>query len=255
MGFRSDEDARIHRIDALEGALSEKDAEIARLKAELEASTSNEDPALEWPEAEEPEHDAKQASASAAPRGTKSEDAREVWNIDIQSPHAWMLGVGCIVVVGGGAAYMRYEHAMAWTELWPALFVIPMSLFFLHQRRLILDKRAGTVTRLDRLLFFSWRRAQPYAGEAITIERGYHSNNDGDSYWTGRVFLGDLKLFVKKEAEAQQLAQQIGQFLGIPCRPPSTKRMHARAMLPLVLTMVAAVILAVLFLLRERLFG
>ena len=42
MGFRNDEDARIHRIDALEGALDEKDAEIARLKAQLDGSKARE---------------------------------------------------------------------------------------------------------------------------------------------------------------------------------------------------------------------
>jgi hypothetical protein len=256
MGFRSDEDARIHRIDALEGELDEKDAEIARLKAELEAEREA-DADLKELEALERASAAEQREqkATRARSPAKAKSSSDIWAFNTHMAHAWMIGIAWLAVVAGGAAYMHYERSMAWTELWPALPVFLMSLFFFHQHGLVLDKRAGTVTRKDRLLVFSWSRVRPYAGKAITIDRRYYSNKDGDSYWTGHVFLGDLKLFAKKEAEAERLAKQVAEFLGIACRPPSTKQMQRRAMLPLILTMVGVAIFLVVFFLREHLLG
>ncbi len=252
MGFRNDEDARIHRIDALEGELEEKDAEIARLKAELDSEREVDADMAELAamEAEQRRHEpaAGAERASAKSRG-------DVWAFDTHMAHAWMFGVGWIVVVGGAAAYMSYVQALPLSELWPALPALLLGLFFFHRHGLILDKSAGTVTRKDRLLFFSWSRVRPYAGKAITIERRYYSNKDGDSYWTGHVFLGDLKLFAKKEAEATRIAKEVASFLGIACRPPSTKQTQRNALLPLILTMVGVAIFLVLFFLRERLFG
>jgi hypothetical protein len=259
MGFRNDEDARIHRIDALEGELDEKDAEIARLKAELEAKEVDGDLAeLERMEAAEREQAAGRARQQA-PRApsksapSKTKDTREVWAFDTHKPNAWMIGVGWFVVVAAGAWYMHAMRGMEWATLWPALVILPMGFMFLHRHGLVLDKRAGTVTRTDRLLFLSFRRERPYAGKAITVARRYYSSDTGDGHYNGHVFLGDLKLFAKREAEADRLAKQIAEFLGIPVRPPSARKMQQRAMLPLVLTAVGVVLFLVVFFLREHL--
>ena len=254
MGFRNDEDARIHRIDALEGALDEKDAEIARLKAQLEAKDVDDDRVeLERMEAEERKDAAARAQQKQAPRTKIKQDTREVRTIDLHMPHLWMLGVAWIPVVAAVAWYMHAIQGMEWEALWPALLVLPVGLFFLHRHTLVLDKRSGTVTRLDQVLVFSWRRVRPYAGKAITIHRGYYSNEDGNSHWTGHVFLEDLKLFVKKEGQARRLAKEIAEFLDITYRTARPKQAQRHPMLPLVLTMVAVVIFLIVFLLREHL--
>lgn len=234
--------------------LEEKDAEIARLKAQLDAKEVDEDLAeLERMEAEEREHAPPPSRERPTRARAKSKDTRETWAFDTHMPYGWLVGVVGLAVGGGGAWYARAVRAMPWTDLWPALFVFATSLIFFHQHGLVLDKRAGTVTRKDRLLLFSWKRVRTYAGKVITVDRRA-GRRDGESYWVGHVFLGDLKLFAKKEEESERLAKQVADFLGIPCRSQSSAKQAQRlALLPLVLTAIFAVIFVVVFVLREAL--
>lgn len=231
MSFRNDDDARRHRIDALESDLEEKDAEIARLKTALEAKESA------------------PKSKKSAPRSVATKAAQvpggDVWKLDTHDKRSWMFGVGWLVVLAAILGYLHRTGSVGAEEgLWVVCFGIP-GLFFFARSGLVLDRSAGTVTRWRAFFFAKWRRTVPLAGRAIEIEKRLASPEEGSSYWAGRVYLGDLKLFAKKEEDAERLAQQIAAYLGVPCRVkhPSAKQAN-RALIPLLAVMGAGLAFA-----------
>jgi hypothetical protein len=249
MGFRSDEEARVRRIDALEGQLSEKDAEIARLRAQLEGPR---------PTPQVPTASARDTSASTA--SAPGPGAREVWSFPTHDPKGLWIGMAWVVLASVATAYLgtSSEEASSLAAM-AAVFVILSlpALFLFHRHRLTLDPSAGTVTRHDRVLFVTWKRTVSCAGRAVEVDRRLHSPSDGESYWVDHVYLGDLKLFAKRGEEADALAKKVARHLGVPCRPRpfSAEETERRARRPLVYTMIVGLILGLVFVLRQYLSG
>lgn len=253
MGFRNDEDARIHRIDALEGAVSEKDAEIARLKAQLEDKEARQD---RGEPSEEEARGTKKRPAKSAPPRVDGVPEGDRWEVATHQPYMWMLGVVWIAATAAWVAYSHFVNGAPAPEAALGMLVCLPSLALFHRQRLVLDKQAGIVTQRNWVLFVPWSRVAKYQGQSIRVERRRYSSKDVDSRWNGHVFLGKMKLFAMREEEAVALAQRVAAFLGISCRTttPSAKQMQRRAMLPLILTMVGGALFVAAFLLRELLF-
>ncbi len=252
MTFRNDDDARAQHVDALKGelsdkeaALAEKDAEIARLRARLEADEDffGEDAAVM----------ATAAKNAPAPK-VADVPSGDVWAVAAHDPNGWMYGLGWIVVFGAAAAYAWWAGMISAKELAPlVLFGVPGLLFF-ARNDLVLDRTRGTVTRIRSLFLVRWKRTEPVGGRPIVMDRRHVSPKDGPSYWTGHVFLGELKLFVKREEAAEELAKRIASFLGVEYvrRQGSAASMERRALLPLFLALGGALVFVALYLLWAR---
>jgi hypothetical protein len=169
--------------------------------------------------------------------------------LELSSPSTWKIGIVVMLATAGAAVFARHLFGpddvatVAWI-----LVMGPMLLFF-HQHGLVFDRSAGTLTKYNRLLFFSWKSVVPIQGEAISIERHLHVPEDGESHWVSFVFLGSTKLFMESEAQAQALGDEIAHFLGVSCSQKQVDSAQAMRMAatPIFITLGLTVLLLVVF--------
>jgi hypothetical protein len=228
MTFRDDREAARHRIDALEGQLDEKDEEIARLREELAA---REAPAAPPRAKEEHQKKADPPVVAGVPPG-------DVWAFDTSGRNEWKAGALWLVGIAAAAGYLWvHEHAGA-AVLFPVLLFSAPGLFLLVRSGVVADRGARTITVWYRLLVRHAWVVPIDEGSVIEMDTRLVSPENGDSYWSGHVFVGKRKLFSKKEREAEQLAKKLAAFLGIPYlrRRPDMKAIERQARLPLMLT-------------------
>src|SRR5688572_5379426 len=123
MAFRSDKDAMRSQIDALKGDLEQRDAEVTRLKEQLEAerraaatSTEKQAPAVPrgttsfWLKA-------RPAPAEPSPDG-------DTWGLPRSEPSGWMfpvLMITWLVLFAGAGAYLHWTRQAAPEETIPLL--------------------------------------------------------------------------------------------------------------------------------------
>lgn len=245
MGFRNEEEARAHRIHALETELSERNRKIAELEAKLEGQKE--------PPRKRQKRGARGGGKKDVPKVADVPEG-DLWTLPVHQPLMWLVGLAWVAVTMGIGGYLHLVDGMAWSEVAPAMLACFPALFLFHRRRLVLDKRAGTVTQQNRLLIATWTRATSYRGQSIRVERRHYSPKDGAPHWNGHVFLGKMKLFAMREEPAIALARRVAAFLEIPCRvvTPSHKQMQRQAMLPLLITFgVAAPLVLAAWFIRE----
>lgn len=240
VGFRDDEEARSHRIRALERDLEERDRKIAALEAKLE-------------ERDEPREVEEGDGAKPTPSASKADAADDRWVIDTHRPHDWVVGVVWLLVCIGLGVHSA-EVTGRLTDQLPVLFLVILGLFWFHRNRLILDRRAGTVTRIQTLLFLRWRRVVSYAGKELVVERWSATSSSGKSHANGRVHLDGVKLFSQPMGQAKALAERMARFLNIPCRTvnPTAQQLQRRAELPLMLLFGVGVPLLILTLILKE---
>jgi hypothetical protein len=169
-------------------------------------------------------------------------------SFEVSAAWWWKVGVLCLAGLAGAAVYARAafgpDNIATVVEI---ILVAPILLLF-HRHGVVCDRAARTITKWNRLLFIPWKTVVPVDGQKIRIERRLHSPDEGESYWTGHVFVGSTKLFAKSDEEAKILAQEIATFLGIACKQqqPDPKNAQREAAMPILITFgLTALMLAV----------
>ncbi len=208
MGFRSDRDASRYRIEALESALEEKDAEIARLRAEAKGKRAQDE--------KKPRRKAKHEKDQAAPPAAilSSLPAADTWALPISA------GLELLPILVGGvggliAGYTRYPSSLGLGEprflltLLPAVLVV-VALWFALTKRVVLDRRAGTVRVHIGLL------KRTIQGKGFQVCGFVVSSENGPTVKKGRVALGAHRLMAASEPEACALAERMAAFMSVP---------------------------------------
>jgi hypothetical protein len=220
MGFRSDDEAIRHRVDALEGQVAEKDAEVERLKKELEAAMeAGRPPAV------------KVALAAPRPRRSAREEMApdgETWTVPmaVRDPKFRVAMLGFLMFLVGIPLALQYQGEIHGWEVWiPILLTatIPVGLL-LYRGGIEIDRRARKVTRW-RWFLLSWSRTFTADGESIFVE-GVTRGNEESVEWD-RVFLGEGFLVERESPHGKALAERIAKYLDVPYggeRPPRRVR-------------------------------
>lgn len=252
VGFRSDDEALRHRVDALEGTVAEREAEVQRLRAELEASKK--------PSAPAPAETPASAKVSlglwermSAKRGDPAPDG-DRWALSVAPPsRGTVLGILGLLVVAIGVPFLVDlqvdSSPKELVALALALGIVPLAAL-LYRSGVVVDRRARTVT-VWRWFLLRWSRTLPLEGAKLVVEERHVSPENGDSYVMGHVFLGDQFLLRRREHHAEALARRLAQFADVPfagTRPESIKRIERMAWMPLTLGVVGSIIFVVLFL-------
>lgn len=245
MSFRNDRDASRHRIDALEEEVAEKDRKIADLEREL---------AGRGKASKKPGRKGDAAGRGGAVPQVAGLPEGDVWEVPFYDPKALWIALGWIVLLVGGALWMWLMRHDASMFIAAGIFTAP-ALVFVHRSGLVIDKRSKTLTHWHWLVV-PWKKVLPLAGNHIAMETRLVTPKDSDSYWAGRVFLGNHQLFQKKKHEAERLGTRIAAFAGIPFkeRAVSSKQIMREAEQPLrfmaIFMVIAAVIAGLLQILR-----
>ncbi len=212
MGFRSDRDASRYRIEALESALEEKDAEIARLRAEAEGKRAH--------DAKDARRKATRENERSAPTGAppaailSSLPDGDTWALPISA------GLELMPILVGGvggliAGYARDPSSLGLGEprflltLLPAVLVV-VALWFALTKRVVLDRRAGTVRVHVGLL------KRTIKGKSFQVRGFVVSSENGPTVKKGRVAFGMHRLMAASEPEACALAERMAAFMGVP---------------------------------------
>lgn len=211
MSFRSDREALRQRVEDLEQDVAARDAELARLKDELERAKEPET-------APASESAPKRRVAFFGPGKAETEPSGDRWVIPRTKPELMATVVlilwPAIFIIALAPFLWRGEEG-AWI---PALIFIPAPILMLiHSSGVVLDRRARTITRFRRLIL-RFERTFPAEGRLLVVERHLVMPKNGDSYWAGRIHLGDQFLVVRKEAEAHALAKRMAEFVGADYR-------------------------------------
>lgn len=211
MSFRSDREALRQRVEDLEDDLAGRDAELARLRAELERAKA--------PKPEpEPESLPKPRLGLFGPGKSELEPSGDRWVIPRTEPQLMatvVLLVWAAIFIVVLAPFLWRGDEGAWI---PALIFIPAPiLMLLYSSGVVLDRRARTITTFRRLIL-RFERTFPAPGRMLVVERDLVMPKNGDSYWAGRIRLGDELLIVRKEAEARELAKRMAEFVGADYR-------------------------------------
>jgi hypothetical protein len=211
MSFRSDREALRQRVEDLEEDVATRDAELARLKDELDRAKQPEPPP-------EPEPLPKPRFAWFGPGKAETEPSGDRWVIPRTKPEL----VATVVLILWPALFIAALAPLIWRGergAWiPALIFIPAPiLMLLYSSGVVLDRRARTITTFRRLIL-RFERTFPVEGHMLVVERDLVMPKNGDSYWAGRIHLGDQFLVVRKEAEANALAQRMAEFVGADYR-------------------------------------
>lgn len=232
MAFRSEREADRHRIDALEDAVEDKDEEIARLRAQLEAKEKK--PA--------PKKRQKKQPKGNVPEVDDLPDG-DVMEIATHDPTLNIIGAVWLAVVLGMLGYAWATSVFEMQMLVPALIFGVPPIFFLMRGKLVCDRKAGTITVVHSLVV-SVKRKLSVEGQTLVVERRMHKPKDGDSYWAGHLFIGDRRIAHKKIHPAMAMARRVAAFMRMPLadRHQSQKDIMKAANMPLVIVVVVMAI-------------
>lgn len=222
MGFRDEERARFHRIQALEIELEERDRKIAELEGTIVALEEELAAALEGKKGKKRrESGADRRAAKGIPKGADGSE-RDRWTVSVTPPHRWLWGVAIIAAVSAVAGYIRITEGTPWGLLIPVVLTVCFpTVFLFHRRHLVLDKKAGTITQRNSVLGVPWTHVERYRGQSIRVKVERIDREHGRTRWVGHVLLGEAPLFAMEKDSAIHLARRIAAFLEIPCKAPS----------------------------------
>lgn len=209
MGFRSDDEAMRHRVDALEGQVAEKDAEVERLKKELAAAKeAGRPPAVKVALA--PPRPLSSAKEEMAPDG-------ETWAVPmaVRDPKFTIGMLGFLLFLLGIPLALQYQGESHGWDVWiPVLLTatIPVGLI-LYRGGIEIDRKARKVTRW-RWFLVGWERTFPTEGESIFVEVVDRGNEETAQF--DRIFVGENFLVERRSPRGKGLAERIARYLELP---------------------------------------
>ncbi len=215
MGFRSDHEALRHRVDALEGQVEERDAEVVRLRAELEAARAK-DPGPAKAAISEPGLERTETPAPAADERKDFVDD-DTWALPMV-PQRERAPLSSLVVLGlgVGAPVMLYEAGyigLVGTLVGALTFGLGSLGFLIYRGGIVADRRTRAV-KIWRSAILGWSRTLAVGEQSIFVEKTTAAEDE--SKVVGRVYLGEHFLFERPWDDARGLAERLADFLGAP---------------------------------------
>ena len=206
MGFRDERSADRYRIDALEDEVAAKDDEIERLRAELTAKQAPKP-------SKQQKKKKKRAPADIVPV-VDDLPSGDVMSLDTHDQANWKVGVVWLVVAAIVFGVLGVRQGLGGGLLAPmAIFGLP-GFFFLIRTRLVIDRKARTITRVWTFLL-SVRRTLSVEGQELVLERRAHHPKNGKTWYGGHLLLGERPLASMKIGKARVMAKRGAAFMDV----------------------------------------